>query len=567
MGKCRTVLGVNFAYHESSAAILRDGKLLAAAEEERFNRIKHAKKADIARAGELPEKAIGYCLQQAGNPDAVALSFNPKKRLRNIGIDEHPEEGGWGTEEGERRFHKALLEAGERLRERFGLGEDGIHWVDHHLCHAASAYFASSFGDASILAIDGIGEFATTWLGYGEGNRIHTFAEIEYPNSLGFLWEKLSKFLGFTEYDSCKVMGLAGYGDPGRFRKEFDALVRLTEDGFEMEPKLLRFRTEDYRPLESMFAIPRREAELMPVHADIAAAMQQKTNEVIAHLVKLLMRKRQGRNLCLAGGVALNCVSNAHIQKELAGQGARLFIQPAAHDAGTSLGAALYLWHPVLGNRRTQQLGDAYLGPEYQEDGIREALEAEGLAYTHCRDIEGQVASLIAEGRIVAWFQGRLEFGPRALGNRSILADPRNPSVRKVLNSKVKYRERFRPLAPSVLAEKAGEWFEPPFDEPSKYMLVAHKVRREKQGLIPAVVHVDGTSRIHIVDKESNPRYHRLIWEFYTISGVPMVLNTSFNIQEPIVRSPAEAIATFRRSNIDFLAMGNYLVHIGDPHG
>lgn len=558
------ILGINSAYHESSACLLQDGKIIAAVEEERFTRRKHAKNACVDNPDELPLHAIDYCLDRAsisiGEVTHIGFSMNPQKRLANQYFVDMVKEGDWGSKSGEITFYERLCLVPDKLQ-AMGCGGNFL-WLDHHACHAASAFYASPFAEAAVLSIDGIGETTSTAFAYGSGSTLTVLQEMAYPNSLGFLWEKFSQFLGFTAYDATKVMGLAAYGNPRRFRTQFDQLVQLTPAGLcEMQHTLLRFRVEDFSALEDLFGVKKRTDTdaLNEDHQDIAAALQHTTNLVVLHMTKHLYEQTKSENLCVAGGVALNCVTNRIMYED--GPFQHLYIQPAAHDAGTALGAAYLIWHAHLGNEKKEQMANAYLGPCFSSSEIVHALVESGVHYAYIEDIEKTVAMLLSQGNIVGWFQGRMEFGPRALGNRSLLADPRDRNIREVLNRKVKHREIFRPLAPSVLAEEAAHWFTIKKSTPtSDFMLIAYPARELHKEAIPAVIHVDGTSRIQTVSKEMNSRYYKLLAEFFKLTGVPMVLNTSFNEREPIVCAPHDAIQTFLRSGIDYLAIDNFLV-------
>lgn len=566
------ILGINHAYHESSACLLKDGAIAAVAEEERFNRKKHAKPARIDNPDELPVNAINFCLEEAGitlkDVDYIASSFNPAKRLRNKEFEDFVAEGNWGSHSGETLFYEKLQQVPQKLSGIYGADVSGkFHWIDHHTSHAGSAYFVSPFKEAAILIVDGIGEIESTTLYKGEANKIKRLKGINYPHSLGFLWEKLSEFLGFTEYDASKVMGLASYGNPNRYYDKFKQFVKVNTRDFNIDHTAARFRVNDHSGLEQILGNRRKpHEELEERHADIAAALQRITEEILLKLANNLYKSTGSSNVCLAGGVALNCVANSAIKQR--GPFENVYIQPAAHDAGTAIGAAYFIWNHVLGNPRSFVMDHAYFGPDYSQEEIKQVLDMNKLKYSEVRGIEKQVAKLVAEGNIVGWFQGRMEVGPRALGNRTLLADPRNPKIRDVLNMKVKHREYFRPFAPSVLVEKADEWFRIPKKSiSSDFMLFAYDVYENKRGIIPAVTHIDGTSRIQTVRRETNPRYYELIQEFEALTGVPIVLNTSFNDREPIVCSPQDAVNTFLKTRIDYLAIGNFLVSRGENNG
>jgi carbamoyltransferase len=559
------VLGINSAYHESSACLIKDGVVIIALEEERLTREKHAKSADVDNPDRLPIQAINLCLEYAGikgdSIDWIAYSFNPDARLKNQFVDDDFTEGNWGSATGENLFHTKLQEVPNKLSELLGIDvSDKFKWIDHHLTHAASAFFVSPFAEADILVIDGIGEFESTTFYTGKDNQIVHLNSINYPNSIGFLWEKLSTFLGFSEYDACKVMGLASYGDPSIYYDRFRQFVGISSDGFTLDNTILKFRSQDLSALANILGAHRTsDMPLEQKHSDIAAALQLVTEEILVNVVRSWQQQTNGKYLCIAGGVGLNCVANGVLHKEL--PYLDIYIQPASHDAGTALGAAYVVWNQLLERPRTFSMANPYLGPEYSDLQIQKVLDENNLVYTRHKDIEAVVAKRLADGDIVAWFQGRMEFGPRALGNRSLLADPRNPDIREVMNVKVKHREHFRPFAPSILAEKAHEWFSIPKQSVSSdFMLFAYEALANRQEKIPGVVHIDGTSRVQTVSQSSNAKYHKLISEFEKLTGVPIVLNTSFNDSEPIVCSPQDAVTTFLKTKIDCLAIGSFLV-------
>jgi len=567
------ILGINSAYHEPSACLVHNGKLVAAAEEERFSRVRHGKPADLKNPHWLPEQSIRYCLAEAGIESGaiteVGYSFAPELRLAgNVAVDTEATPEGAGTIEGEERFYRLLRQVPQRLSLLLGQDvRDRFRWIEHHLCHAASAFFVSPFEDAAVLSVDGIGEAATTWLGRGQGNRLHLLAEFGYPNSLGLLWTKLSRFLGFGNYGQWKVMALAAYGDPDRFYPAFRTFVECDDSGnFEVDGRTLQFRVESCASLERLFG-PRcgREEELDDRFRDIAAALQRVTNEALLAVVRRLKAETDSKNLCLAGGVALNCVTNRLLLEE--GGFEDLFVQPAANDAGTALGACYYLWNQVLGGERVETMAHSYLGPSFARDAVCLLSQVNPEAVAKASNLPAQVARLIAQGSTVALFQGRMEFGPRALGNRSILADPRRADMVRLLNDKVKQREWFRPFAASVLAERACEWFAMERRTiADRFMVLAYPVRPEKLGLIPAVTHVDGTTRLQTVDRENNLVFHQVIEEFARITGVPLVLNTSLNESEPIVCSPADALRTCLKSGVDYLVIEGHIVDIARCH-
>lgn len=574
------ILGLNSAYHETAAALIVDGQVRCAVEEERFNRVKHGADARVDNPHELPVHSIQYCLAQGklrpADLDAICFSFDPELRRQGWQPDPYAVPNDWGHPAGEAIFQQALMTVPNALSELLQLDvAPRFHWVSHHLAHAASAYYPSSFDPAGILVIDGIGEDATALLAYGNGRQIEPLERIPMPHSLGFLWEKLSKFLGFSEYDASKVMGLAGYGNPLTYREHFAEFLHHNGDGsFQINDHVLQFRQPNCDSLLALFGpIDRLDLPGQSQKGrDIAATLQSVTNEILLALATRLHRQRPSAALCMAGGVALNCTSNWFVKEQ--GPYQQLYIPSAPNDAGTAIGAALYHYYQQPVNTTTQRaagqvhplpradiMPHPYTGPSFTDAEIYQLLQSQARPFRKSAHVAQEVAALIAAGKIVAWFQERMELGPRALGNRSLLADPRNPAMREVLNRKVKHREIFRPFAPSVLEECAADWFEiGKFSESYRYMLYACPVHEAKMNQIPAVVHIDDTARIQTVAKEVNPKYHQLIAHFYALTGVPLVLNTSFNDSEPIVCTPQDALATFNKTQIDVLVLGDYIV-------
>ena len=552
------ILGINSVYHESAAALLVDGELVAAAEEERFNRIKHAKEADWDNPHQLPERAIRFCLKQAGltarDIDHVAYSFDPKLRRKRYRAE-------WWGRKVEETFQLRLGQVQSAFEELLGrsLGQR-FHFVPHHLAHAASAYFPSGFDRAAILTLDGIGESAGSSLAKGVGTRIQSIETFEYPHSIGFMWEEFSVYLGFSNYDASKVMGLAAYGNPEVFRQTFQSILRAEAENYGIAQDFLGVQPDKFARMEAMFGPPRgMDDEILPRHADIAAALQAATDAAVMALVRRAKRKVPFENLCIAGGVALNCVTNEVITRS--GEFANVFIPSAPHDAGTEIGAAMVAHGATQKKPLQRGYSTPYLGPSFKRGDILAAVKSAGLNARRSKSPARDAADMIADGKIVAWFQGRMEFGPRALGNRSLLADPRRPEMRNILNQKVKHREDFRPFAPSVMAEHADEWFEVGAHSPSHaFMLFAPDVKPEQRDRIPAVVHKDGTARVQLVSRKSNPRFHELLSAFFAKTGVPLVVNTSFNDSEPIVCTPTDAIVTFRKSGIDALFMDDMVL-------
>lgn len=561
------IMGINSVYHESSACLVKDGVVIAAVEEERFNRKKHGKELRLDNPHELPLQSIAYCLKEGGitlhDVSHIGYSINPARRLETYHIEDYIDTDNWGSKGGETEFYLNTLKVEELIKD-MGFGGE-FHFIDHHMCHGASAFYASPYEEAAVVVVDGIGETATTLIGYGKRSdyNIIRMDENLYPASLGFLWEKLCMFLGFSEYDACKVMGLSSFtaADPivlSQLRK----FVTVTEPGkFITDPAVFKYRQDDFTDLENLFGIPRRHTgeKVTDIHKKIAASLQVVTEEILISLVNHAYDLTGSYNLCMAGGVALNCVANGKAFHQSEFQ--NLYIQPAANDAGTAMGAAYILWNIHLKNYTSPQVTTTYLGPGYKDDEIEAALAEYNLTFEKIDNIEERVAQLLADQNIVGWFQGRMEFGPRALGNRSLLADPRVSGNKERMNRAVKKREDFRPFAPSVLDEDVEQYFEiPKKSDVSDYMLITYEVKSSVIDNIPAVVHVDGTSRVQTVKKQTNPKYYSLIEHFKKITGVPMVLNTSFNDNEPIVCNPKGAIRTFLNANIDYLAIGDYLI-------
>lgn len=568
--KNQYILGINSVYHDSAVALIKNGVLIAAVEEERFNRIKHAKKSKINNSNEIPYASIDYCLKEAGisldEISYIGFSFKPERRLKNIGISKYSEKDSWGTKDGEELFYKNTKSIPLEIEKHYGIKlKNKFVWVDHHLAHAASTFFVSPFKESPIVIVDGIGEVATAWLGYGKDNKMYKIKEIMYPNSVGFLWEKMSEFLGLSAYDAGKVMGLASYGDWKVYIDNFHKIVDFNnKDIFTISNEIMRFRTDDFSKIEELFGVKKKESntEFTKEHMNIAAAMQKITEKIILRLVSYTENKVKDKikikNLCTAGGVMLNCIANELIF--LVKPYDDIFIPSAPNDAGTAIGSAFYIYNQILGNKRKFVYDHAYWGPEYKDNNkIEKLIKENGLEYKKVKEIEKTSAKLIAEGNIIAWFQGRLEFGPRALGNRSFLADPRRSDLREVMNVKVKLREWFRPFAPSITEEDEKDFFYFKKSLLSDRFMILSGIPQFPE-IIPAVVHIDETCRTQTVNKKTNPKYHKLIKEFGKITGIPIVLNTSYNVQEPIICSPEEAIRTFLKTQIDYLVINEYLI-------
>lgn len=571
------ILGLNAYHGDASATLFTNGELSSALEEERFTRLKH-------QAG-FPALATQHALRYAGigggDLTHVAISRNPSAHLHRkvlFAISQGPK---LSTVRDRLSNVSRLKDVRTTLAESLDLGESElpatVHRVEHHHAHLASAFFASPFEQAALLSIDGFGDFVSTMWGRGCGNKIEIDGWVEFPHSMGLLYTAVTQYLGFGKYgDEFKVMGLAPYGEPA-YLDRMRRLVRMdAKGGFELDLSCFVHHTDGvsmtwdsgaptigdvFSPkLEDLLGPRRGPGETLDrKHNDIAASLQALLEEVVLGLLRRLAEKTGQKSLCMAGGVALNCTLNGKVQRETPFE--RVYIQPAAYDGGTSLGAALYVRHQVLGMPRDLVMDHAYWGLDYSTADCRAALDASGLEYRQLDDeaLAAAAAALVAEGQIVGWFQGRFEWGPRALGNRSIVCDPRRASMKDHLNSRIKHREGFRPFAPSVLEERAGDWFE--MGAASPFMLMTCRVRQEKQSLVPAITHVDGTARQQTVSRQTNPKYWALIRAFEQHTGVPIVLNTSFNENEPVVNTPEEAVACFLRNDMDVLVLGRYLVN------
>jgi len=574
------ILGIN-NMHDASAALVCDGKVVAAAEEERFVRKKHI--------SGFPKEAIRSCLDQAGislkDVDAVGVSWrywvlrhrilcavkSAAGSMSNFRAKASRGTGQMKHEWAELFWMRNLLES------NFGKGGFKLFHLDHHLCHQVSTFFPSPFERAAILTMDGAGEEASTVLSLGEGTKIHELKRISLPHSLGQFYAAMTGFLGFKmQADEYKMMGLASYGEPRFapfFRKE--VLTSLPDGDYRLNHRLLDYHLARqggfHSDLVKVLGKPRRKEDAVEsIHMDIAASAQLVLEERIVDLANALHRQTRVNTLCIAGGVGFNCVANGKLLFQTPFE--RIFIQPASGDAGTALGAALHLYHEASGRPRESQISHAYLGPRFSDREALEAARSSGFPYEVLSEeaLCEKVSGVLAAGRLVFWFQGRMEWGPRALGNRSLLADPRRAQMKDLINVKVKRREEFRPFAPSILARESAAYFES--GHPSPFMLFAFKVRPGKAALIPATTHVDGTARPQTVDPEENGLYWKLIHSFGEKTGVPVLLNTSFNVQEPIVCTPGQAVDCFLRTQVDYLVLNNILVHRpsqgnNDPNG
>ncbi|MBI2569266.1 MAG: carbamoyltransferase [Candidatus Schekmanbacteria bacterium] len=559
------ILGISCFYHDSSAALFQDGELVAAASEERFTRKKHD--------SDFPSRAVEYCLKEAGiapaKLDYVGYYERPFVKFERI-LKTYIATWPYSY----RSFSKAIpLWLKEKLwipriiRRELG-AEQKVLFVEHHLAHAASAFLLSPFAESAILTFDGVGEWSTATRGVGHGCNIEIADEIRFPHSLGLLYTAFTYYLGFTVNDAeYKVMGLAPYGEPKYVGLIRDNLIEIRADGsFRLNLDHfgyiagLRMTNERFHSLFGM--LPREpESKLEQAHKDIARSLQVVTEEVMLKSAIALRQRTGARNLCMAGGVALNCVANGRILREAGYDD--LFVQPAAGDGGGAVGVAAYIHATLLKQGRPRPLADVFLGPQYSADEIAAALQAEGGECVSATRLEREAliaatVDAIEAGRVVGWFQGRMEFGPRALGSRSILADPRDPANRDIVNLKIKFRESFRPFAPVVLEENLSDWFD--LDRETPYMLLVADVHAAKR-VIPAVTHVDGSARIQSIRRQQNPLYYDVVAEFGRRTGVPVLINTSFNVRsEPIVCTPADAVRCFLRTGMDDLIIGPYHV-------
>jgi len=563
------VLGLNAFHGDSSAALLRDGQLVSALEEERLNRIKHW-------AG-LPVGAAKACLE-GEQPDYIAISRDPKAHLKDKLVRAALRPHRWLNLSSRAVNSVRIAQVGDLLAAEGIVSQERrpVHFVEHHRAHLASAFFPSPFEQAAVISIDGFGDFSSVMWGVGKTNQIEVRGSVSFPHSLGIFYTAFTQFLGFLKFgDEYKMMGLSAYGEP-RFAEKVRRVVRTEGDqcrlnldyfthhskGVEMtwyggEPALGAMFSP--RMVEE-FGDPRTpRSEIHQRDMDLAASVQLVLEENYFTLLNFVQKQTGKAVACLAGGVALNCVANGMIFERTNFRD--VYVQPAAHDAGTSIGAALYVQHQELRVPRCFEMRHAYYGPEYTDSEILRDLEAAGCSYHKFaeEDLLSGTVEAIVQGKIVGWFQGRMEFGPRALGNRSILADPRRQDMKEILNSRIKYREPFRPFCPSILAERVGEYFET--DYPSPFMVMAYKIKPSHRERIPAVTHGDGTGRLQTVEREVNPRYWNLIRKFEEVTGVPVLLNTSFNENEPIVQTPAQAIDCFLRTRMDVLSIGGFLLH------
>ncbi len=569
------ILGINAFHGDSSAALIQNGKLIAAVEEERFNRIKHW-------AG-FPAESIRFCLAagdiQAEDLDYVAVSFDPRANLQHKVLFAITKRPSFKSIIDRVKRQGKSLSLKQQLADACGCSADAIratiHNVEHHSAHIASSFHVSPFEESAILSVDGMGDFVSTVAAAGQGTDVKRLSQVHYPHSIGFLYNAITLFLGFHNYgDEYKVMGLAPYGEP-EYVEQFRKLIFPKGDSFELNldyfthhktgismtwddgsPVVQPFHSDQ---LEQLLG-PAREArgEVTGRHQNIAHSMQVVTEEILFHLLNQLHKKCPSDNLCLAGGVAMNSVANGKITSNTPFK--NLFIPGGAADNGTSFGAAFHVWHEILGEPRSFVQEHAYLGTEHSDADCAVALEAYDLdeCKLERKELVERVVDALCDGQVIGWFQGRMEFGARALGNRTLLADPRRTDMRDIINLKIKFREKFRPFAPSILEERVSDFFE--IDEPSPFMERVFPIRTEKREVIPAVTHVDGSGRLQTVSKKTNPLYWELIKAFEDRTGVPIVLNTSLNENEPIVNTPQQAIDCMLRTKMDAIVIGSYFI-------
>jgi carbamoyltransferase len=571
------ILGINAYHGDAAAAIVRNGKLIAAVEEERFNRFKHA-------AG-FPTQAISYCLQAAGinveDLDHVGISRDPSAHLHKKILFAATRIAKLASQAKDRLGNAAKVrDVKDELARVFGVSKKQLrarfHNIEHHRAHLASCFFVSPFNHAALLSIDGFGDFISTMWAVGEGNSIDVLGQVEYPHSTGIVYTATTQFLGFPHYgDEGKVMGLAPYGRP-RFINEFREIIRAEENGqFRLNLNYFRHHAEGVEmtwdegspvigrvfsdEFAHLFGPPRAAgAALSDRERDIAASLQLRLEEIGFHILNHLHDKTGLSDLGLAGGVAYNSVMNGKILLNTPFK--RLFIQPAAGDSGTALGVCYQIYNGILKCEGSEVMTGAYTGPQFTGAEIKKSLSESELAFEYYSDADltKRAAQDIAAGLVVGWFQGRMEFGPRALGNRSIVVDPRRAEMKDILNDRIKKREPFRPFAPSILEERVADYFEQ--THPAPAMLMVYQIKPERRAEIPAVTHVDGSGRLQTVSRAVNERYYQLISDFAALTGVPLVLNTSFNENEPIVCTPQHAIECFKKTKMDVLYLGNFAV-------
>ena len=570
------ILGINAYHGGASACLIQDGQLIAAAEEERFTRVKYW-------AG-FPTQAIQWCLQEAGiraqDLDHIGISRNPTANRMQAALFAFRNRPSLSFVTDRLRNNLRVTSLKQDFSQHLGIKASELraefHNIEHHRAHMASAFHVSPFEDAAVLSVDGAGDFVTTMWGTGQGNSLTVADQIYFPHSLGIFYNAVTQWLGFPKYgDEGKIMGLAPYGQP-RYMEEMGRMLRLQQDGsFELdldyfvhhaegagmtweggeEPTVGTLFSDQMVKLLGEARVPR--SEITQHHMDVAASLQAMLEEAEMALIRRLQRETGKTALCMAGGVALNSAFNGKILPQTGFED--IFIQPAAGDAGTSLGVCYYIYHDMLGKPRNFEMTNAYTGPQWSDAQLVQALESYDLKYESLDDaaLVKRAAGIIAQGDVLGWFQGRMEWGPRALGHRSILANPRRDDMKDILNARIKNREKFRPFAPSVLMEHVGDYFDQSYPDP--FMLKVYGVLPEKQAEVPAITHVDGTGRLQTVSPKESPRYHALISAFHAETGTPIVLNTSFNENEPIVNTPEQAVDCFVRTRMDAIVLGNFV--------
>lgn len=561
-------LGINCYSHNASASLLKDGELLFSAEEERYDRVKYSQK--FPREAILA--ALKHCSVEPGEINYITYYFKPHLELtQNLvhalkyfpaSLELLSAKGGSELSLLQRQILQMRL--GHTCHKKIGTNRP-VHYIEHHLAHAASAFYPSSFDEAAIITWDGRGESDTVLFAHGQGHKINKIQSVKTPHSLGHLYSAITSHLGFTPFhDEWKVMGMSAYGTD-TYLKKFRQLIACDDQGhFQIDLSYFSFHFKGVnewtnKKFQNEFGSPRAaNAEVLQSHYDLAFALQKTVEEVGLKLARFVEKLKVSRYLCMTGGVSLNVLLNKKIIEHTSFQD--YFIQPVATDAGTSFGSALYHYHHVLNKTDRHLFTTPYLGSGFTDDEIENEILKRGLIYFKPVNKARITAEAIAKNKVVGWFQGRQESGPRALGNRSILANPTRPEMKDLLNARVKRREHFRPFAPSVLEEKCHEYFIMPKSVPSPYMIVSGEVRKNAKPLLPAITHVDGTARVHTVSRSTNPDYWDVINEFGQISGVSVVLNTSFNENEPIVTTPAEALDCFQRTKIDFICIGSFCI-------
>lgn len=570
------ILGINAYHGDSAACVFKDGKLIAAIEEERLRRVKHW-------AG-FPSESIKFCLDECGisiqDVDYVTISRDPSANIYKKITHSFKSFVSFKILKDRLKNTKKVVSIKQELSSIFDISEEEIkaefYNIEHHRSHMASAFFASPFSESAILSIDGFGDFTSTMIGAGKGGKIEVLDSVIYPHSVGVFYTAFTQYLGFEHYgDEYKVMGLSPYGKPTLMDKVRDVLIFKNNGLFEINKKYFKHPKEgvsmswengdpfieniysDY--MVKVFGRARlKNEEITQFHKDLASSIQRVTEELIFHILNHLQKKTGSKNICIAGGVAQNSVANGKILDNTSFE--KMYIPPATHDAGTAIGSVLWLYNHIQGNDRIESQKHSYFGAKFSDDEVEGFCKENGISYNRYDDDEllEVVTDQLINAGVIGWFQGRAEFGPRALGHRSIICDPTRDDAKELINSKIKRREPFRPFAPSILKEFVGEYFEKTDDVP--FMEKVFQFKEDKKKKFKAVVHIDGSGRLHSVDKDIEPKYYNLIKKFYDKTGVPILLNTSFNENEPIVNTPAEAYDCFARTSMDMVVMGNVVV-------